>query len=586
MFLSYGILLTLLLLSIWSFVDNSKINNLSKISILCVFLSAVIMFYPCYIEIFQGIFLGNLKAILACVHHTIRLFLIDGELTFVIDYVVSLAPESIISPYIALASVIFIITPLFTLGFILSLFKSISSYIHSVLGYRKDKYYFSDINEATLYLAEDIRKNHPSAMILFFDTDEKKAENQYDYSARIKAIKGVCFRISITSFNVSFGSARAQNTVFLLSNDENENYKQAVIIRDKYPEKANLKLYVHSVFVDNEPISVDMSDNDFEPYSKIKIRKIIETKKMINNILYDSGHKIFDSAVESENNENRIISALVIGVGKYGKEMLKALPWFCQMDGYLSYINAVDINPLASSCFAAMCPELMDEKHNGDFSTVGESHYKITFFDGIDVNSSEFVSTIGSIPNLSYVFISLGDDMLNIATAKNVRIICSRLGLDPVIQTVVFDYEKIEILESNKTNEKYGIDFVGDIKTFYSERVIMASELESEALQRHLNWGTEASFWDSGYNYQSSVASVIHRKMKEYCKIPQIETIPELRDEAEKTKIEMLEHRRWNAYMRSEGYVYGKEKNHTIKTHCDLIPFYDLSCEEQEKDNY
>jgi hypothetical protein len=52
----------------------------------------------------------------------------------------------------------------------------------------------------------------------------------------------------------------------------------------------------------------------------------------------------------------------------------------------------------------------------------------------------------------------------------------------------------------------------------------------------------------------------------------------------------VLEHRRWNAYMRSEGYVFSgstdkKSRNDLAKMHHDLVNFADLSEEEKRKDS-
>ena len=44
------------------------------------------------------------------------------------------------------------------------------------------------------------------------------------------------------------------------------------------------------------------------------------------------------------------------------------------------------------------------------------------------------------------------------------------------------------------------------------------------------------------------------------------------------------EHKRWMAYMRTEGYVYGKVKDDVAKTHPSLVPTKELSEAEFEKD--
>lgn len=104
-------------------------------------------------------------------------------------------------------------------------------------------------------------------------------------------------------------------------------------------------------------------------------------------------------------------------------------------------------------------------------------------------------------------------------------------------------------------------------------------------MQRHLRWGKEEDFWKYEYNYRSSIASAIHKKMKLMCEIPGASKELEQRTEVEKRQLRELKHRRWNAYMRSEGFTYAEKRNNLAKTHCCLVPFDDLSKEEQEKDD-
>ena len=51
---------------------------------------------------------------------------------------------------------------------------------------------------------------------------------------------------------------------------------------------------------------------------------------------------LFDEAIDMEN-KGKEISALILGVGRLGTEMLKALTWYCQMDNYQFKVNAFDI---------------------------------------------------------------------------------------------------------------------------------------------------------------------------------------------------------------------------------------------------
>ena len=55
------------------------------------------------------------------------------------------------------------------------------------------------------------------------------------------------------------------------------------------------------------------------------------------------------------------------------------------------------------------------------------------------------------------------------------------------------------------------------------------------------------------------------------------------RTEAERLEIGKVEHVRWNAYMRSEGYVCAP-KNHLAKHHHNLVSVFKLSDEDLRKD--
>ena len=118
----------------------------------------------------------------------------------------------------------------------------------------------------------------------------------------------------------------------------------------------------------------------------------------------------------------------------------------------------------------------------------------------------------------------------------------------------------------------------------------MDSELEAFALRRHLKWGKEEEFWQYEYNYNSSVASAIHLRARIACGVPGADKKEEDLTDTERQTIERLEHRRWNAYMRSEGYVFSgssdkRSRNDLAKMHHDLVDYSSLTDEEKRKDS-
>lgn len=79
-------------------------------------------------------------------------------------------------------------------------------------------------------------------------------------------------------------------------------------------------------------------------------------------------------------------------------------------------------------------------------------------------------------------------------------------------------------------------------------------------------------------------------KARIQCEIPGATKSEDELSEEEHNIIEVLEHRRWNAYMRAEGYVFSgsKEKssrNDLAKMHHDLVDFSSLTDEEKRKDS-
>ena len=322
----------------------------------------------------------------------------------------------------------------------------------------------------------------------------------------------------------------------------------------------------------------------------VKVRRINEVQSLINRILYERGNIIFESAMDNSEG-TKDISAVVVGMGRHGTEMVKALSWYGQMDGYSLTINAFDRDPLAEDKFRALAPELMSEKYNGVF-VEGEAYYKIRIHSNIDVETNTFAEKISEISNANFVFVALGNDDINISVAIRLRMYFERIKIHPVIFAVIYNSDQKKALcdIKNFKREKYDIEFIGDMESSYVSDVIIDSELEEEALQRHLKWGVEEDFWNYEYNYRSSVASAIHMKARIDQGIPGSQKRTEELTDEERNIIEILEHKRWNAYMRAEGYIYSGSKdsasrNDLGKMHNNLVEFDALSDADKRKDS-
>ncbi len=367
----------------------------------------------------------------------------------------------------------------------------------------------------------------------------------------------------------------------MMSDDESKNIRQALEIIKNYKNTDRSWLYVFSNEIEGEALLSSIQSG------YLKVRRVSDVRTLIFMLLQTKGELLFKEAVKIESLNKRLIEAVVVGAGKSGKEMIKALSWFGQMDGYRVEITAFDKKKDIKSRLSAECPELLDEEHNNQFDDDGEAQYKIDIKGNVDVETAEFFEEIKRIKNITYIFVDIGSDEQNIRISIKLRHFLKKYNMSPRIQAVVNDTERKNALEGikNYSEQAFDIDYVGDVKSLYAVGSIIESDLEADALKRHLKWGKETDFWRYEYNYRSSLASALHRKMKIKCNVPGITKLPEERSENEKLVLRMMEHRRWNAYMRTEGYTYAENRNNIAKTHNCLVTYNKLSPKDKAKDD-
>lgn len=565
-----------------NYIQKHKFNLFNALFV-GVFISSIVMFFPVHFALEESTFLGVWRAILLSIFNSMQIFAGGCEFAVVNDSL-HFCPDGIHMLFQVWTATLFVLAPIFTFGFVLSLFKNLSATLKYFGAFFRDVYIFSELNEKSLALANDIKSQNKRAVIVFTDVFEDNDETSFELVEDAKRLRAICFKNDVLV--VSFGKHSPKKSIsfFAIGLNETENLNHSLKLIERYKNRENTHIYVFSTKVESEFL---LSSAD---KGCIKVRRINEVQSLVNRILYERGEIIFESAKENSHG-TKDISAIVIGMGRHGTEMVKALTWFGQMDGYELEINAFDRNPLAKEKFVAEAPELMSEKYNG-VCVEGEACYKITVHSGIDVETASFADEICKISNATYVLVALGNDDVNINTAINLRMYFERMKIHPVIHAIVYNSQQRRALQGIKNfkGQSYDIEFIGDSESSYAVDVIIDSELEDDALARHLKWGAEEDFWNYEYNYRSSTASAIHMKARIKCGIPGADKKTEDLTEDEKNTIEILEHKRWNAYMRAEGYVFSgstdkSSRNDLAKMHHDLVDFSLLTDEEKRKDS-
>lgn len=548
-----------------------------------VFAAALFLFFPIHIAAAEMSPSGIWRAFLLSVFHSMQVFAIGCEFGVVADGLQA-CPAALVKLYQLWAATVYVLAPVFTFGFVLSLFKNLSAYLKYVCSYFRDAYVFSELNEKSVVLASDLRRKHAGAVIVFTDVFEGNEEKTYELLEQAKMLGAICFKKDVLVIDFKRHSAKKAISFFAIGDNETENLNHALKLVELYRNRADTHLYVFSTKLESELLLTSVDKG------RIKVRRINEVQSLINRVLYEQGDSFFANASDASDGR-KTVCAVVIGLGRHGTEMVRSLAWFGQMDGYKTEIHAFDRDGLAEERFTALAPELMSPHYNG-VEAEGEAQYRIEIHAGTDVGTAAFAKEFQKIKNATYVLVALGDDDVNINTAVTVRMYCERIGIHPVIQAIVYNSEQKKALQGikNYRGQAYGIDFIGDMESSYIEDVIIDSELEEAALARHLKWGKEDEFWTYEYNYRSSMASAIHMKARIACGIPGAGKSEDALTDEEREIIETLEHRRWNAYMRSEGYVFSGSKdkasrNDLAKMHHDLVDFSSLSEEEKRKDS-
>lgn len=563
-----------------------------------VFVSGFCIFFPIYWGQFDGDYVRIIKAILLSIHNTIRLFIVDCDFEIIFGGTEPITNAFVKSLYHGTAAVTFVSAPIMTFTFVLSLFKDLIFKMKFKSPFRKKYYIFNQLNEKSIVLAEDIRKKlGHKATIVFTDVRDENDDELNDVVERAKIIYALLFKKDVTSLKLPKNNGK-EYCVFFMGNDDDNNIEAYNSLYKDYRDHDNLELYLFSqstssALTFNRPLDLD----DKEKPRKVYSFRIDTDSFLVSNYLWNYGQEIFQNAYVDPKTKKKTISIVIVGLGRYGKILLKNLVWYCQMPGYYLKINVLDGSEDASERFALECPELMDKKHNKK-KIKGDAQYDITIHDGVYTGTNEYTKIIKSIKDVSYIFVSLGTDELNLSTCLDLRTLMEDLGRKPLIKTYRPDCDKETTFETatNYKGQRYNITFIGDYRSSYSYDTVINNAFEQAGLETNRGYNAgyctpeeaDKSFWFYEYNYSSSCATAIHNKAKEDVGI-NLNRAPSELTEKEKYDLMELEHKRWNAYMRSQGYVWGGGytkafRNDLAKKHHNLVPFDKLSDDDKYKD--
>ena len=598
--------------------NHKRDRKITPIRILFVgtFVSAVVYFLPIMREILsaQGDRGYWFDSILTSAQFAFRLFILDGEILWIFDENLSmLSDESVESFYSWFGSILYVVAPVLTFSFVLTFFNNLFAKVSYFFAGFCHTHVFSELNEKSIALATDLKKQSFWNVIVFTDISDKVCEEKMELVEDAHMLGAILFNKDFDSIRFRTAKSIRKLNFYLISEDESKKLRHAEIVMKNYDYKdVELRLF-------SPDIRSQLLMDSFNP-QKMRAIRIDDIQTLIYHNLYTYGKKLFDRARTVKGESGKVISAVIVGLGQYGTEMLKALTWFCQLEGYKIKITAFDSDKDAEAKFKYMCPELMHENYNGK-KIEGEPYYNIRIVGDIDVSTPKFREELEKITDASYIFVCLGTDEINLKTATEIRSICENINYGenahkPDIETVVYDSKLAAVLRTTwdaidegrtegaafKGKQPYNILITGDLDSFYSVSTLIDSELIDAGFNIQLGYDSnndpvkkkdpaviekaERTFWKYEYNYNSSTAQAIHLKLRSDMGHPRkFISDDEWKEMSKEDKIVYAnpEHIRWNAYMRTRGYSKGV-RNDLGRRHHNLVSTNDLKNEDLRKD--
>lgn len=521
-----------------------------------VFFAGTILFLPYYWDYFAEDFLvfRFFKMLFMAIHNTVRLFILDGDfepIQYTLRYAVSMGAPGWLTAaqciYGLYATVLYLVAPLMTAGFVLSLFKGITAYFKYQFVSKADEVYLiSELNERSIELAKDILSEKRIAelpenerdrkrIIVFAEVFGRSEEKSFELISQAQNLGAYCFKRDVADLGLKKGGITKDTVqkVYFISENEDENVNQALIMieacrkEDKFNTQ-NTHFYVFATTVESEAM-LDFVDN-----GNMKVRRINENKDLAISALMKE--QIFPNAIPCRRNKQtapvydasgkevqtiftredlKVLRVLIVGLGNYGTELLKTLCWSCQMFTYVVEVYVFDKSDDGRARLSLIAPDLLKYSEQGD--GIKRPYYKIDFTPDVDVNSEDFYKKLDEkLPGaVTSVFVTLGEDELNIQTAMGLRgYFGRRVQKDavarealkktdkekeaqmewqetiPQIFSTVYSEVKNRIVDRNKglknrENKNYGITFIGDMTMRYSLSFIQQQELMKAGLEIH-----------------------------------------------------------------------------------------------------
>ena len=421
---------------------------------------------------------------------------------------------------------------------------------------------FSELNEKTICLAEDIFDHEKKCTFIFANVSDKYADGLLERAKRLNA--------HFTPKTIAdFSYYKRQNTIYIMSDDDSKNMGSAIEINALLNRKqVDGEVFVLSSF-DTSPELID-AINLAQENKHCSAHLINSAQIVSNNLLFD--YPLFKAA---ERTHSKKISVMVIGAGYIGMEFAKNSMYTGLMETYDYEITIVDNADKESEILSAvgdLNEKLRDVRVHVDYR-----------FEVADVHSDRFKELIREHADANYIVVSLGNDELTVNTSVTIRRELIRAGVgngtycgknDAFIIPIISDKNYASLLQY--LDADYNFLVYGSFQQVFRRRNIGYSPLDKVAAyidwEYSKNYDANASLEDSEKQYKR--ASEINKKSS---RAAAVKTLYHLKDAGvdcsfdgkvrgnelslaqadallRAADLQELEHKRWSVFMTINGW--------------------------------
>lgn len=423
------------------------------------------------------------------------------------------------------------------------------------MAFWKEKYYFSELNHASLALAKSICSMKVSPLkrpaLIFTDvyTDDE-SEKSSEILMEAKLLGAVCVSDDLAHVRKNKWGKR---TFFLIDEAEGENLQTLVDLSGKrnceYLKKAEIFLFTN----DDAYVQVEKNVRDKLKFREEEMPTFIPVqsyRNLITNLLKDI--PLYEPLVGKERDAdgNQKLTVTILGKGHIGTEMFLNTYWLGQILNCNLKINVLSqetqeefwgkidyLNPEIRATTREGDP-ILRMNRNGDLSKV---YCQVEYLQ-CDLKSSDFISLLTdehkNILDTDYFLVSLGSDATNISVANTLRNyvgqhhIHAQKAMRAVIAYVVYDKELADTLNRKKyfSFVAGGVDVymqaIGSLHDVYSVKNVFLEELKTYAQKSYESYLAAQSREERAkihktrmtddYKYWADLARAMHLNYKVY----------------------------------------------------------------------